>query len=324
MAAELVKTDARLVSLRSILEASKTQIKLALPKHLSPDRMLRLTMTSIRKTPALLDCTPQSLIGAVMFLAQLGLEPDDGRGLAYLIPFSVYDKTIKKSIAVVTPIIGYRGEIDLARRGSDGLSTVQVRVVYEADEWDLNYGLNERLYHVPARTDKPGAVVAAYCIAKMRDGGVQWEWMWREQIEAIRKQSKQPNGKLWTEHYDEACKKTVIRRASKLWPASVELERAHAVEDRAEAGRPADLSSVIEAREVPDLDEDDEPPAERPTPTARARAGKAGDKAPEAAATPATATETPREATGTKVCGTCDLADGKHEDGCPEAPDGAE
>lgn len=59
---------------RSLLERSKGQIKVALPKHMDGDRMLRITMTSVQKNPRLLDCDPMSLVAAVIQSATLGLE----------------------------------------------------------------------------------------------------------------------------------------------------------------------------------------------------------------------------------------------------------
>jgi recombination protein RecT len=53
-------------SIRTLLERSKTQIAMALPKHLNADRIIRVAMTSIQRTPKLLECDPKSLIGAII------------------------------------------------------------------------------------------------------------------------------------------------------------------------------------------------------------------------------------------------------------------
>ena len=54
----------------------KAEIAKVLPKHLTADRMARVTLTAIIKTPKLLDCTPESLLQALMLCSQAGLEPD--------------------------------------------------------------------------------------------------------------------------------------------------------------------------------------------------------------------------------------------------------
>lgn len=102
-------------TIRGLLEKSRKQLEMAIPKHMTVDRLLRVAMTSIQRTPKLLDCTPQSLLACVMTCAQLGLEPDQFLGQAYLVPF----KDTEKNITVCTLIPGYRGYIALARRSGE-------------------------------------------------------------------------------------------------------------------------------------------------------------------------------------------------------------
>ncbi|HAU5557858.1 TPA: recombinase RecT, partial [Proteus mirabilis] len=63
----------------------KAQLAAALPRHMTPDRMIRIVTTEIRKTPALANCDMQSFIGAVVQCSQLGLEPGNALGHAYLL-----------------------------------------------------------------------------------------------------------------------------------------------------------------------------------------------------------------------------------------------
>ena len=101
-------------TIRNLFEQQsvKKQLALAVPRHLSVDRLLRVAMTSIQRTPKLLDCTQQSLLACVMTCAQLGLEPDAFLGQAYLVPYW----NGKKSAYEAQLIPGYRGYIALARR----------------------------------------------------------------------------------------------------------------------------------------------------------------------------------------------------------------
>src|SRR5436309_12826592 len=73
-------------SIYQLIEAQKQEIARALPKHMDADRLARVAITTLRQTPRLLECTPQSLLGALMLSAQLGLEPGP-LGHAYLVPF---------------------------------------------------------------------------------------------------------------------------------------------------------------------------------------------------------------------------------------------
>ena len=59
---------------RDFLEKQRHQIAAALPKHVSPDRMIRLACTEFSKNPLLQKCTPVSVFGSIIQASQLGLE----------------------------------------------------------------------------------------------------------------------------------------------------------------------------------------------------------------------------------------------------------
>ena len=220
----------------TMLEKARPQIARALPRHLTADRMLRICTTSIRRTPALLGCNQQSLLGAIMQAAQLGLEPDGVLGMAYLIPF-------KEEVQL---IVGFKGLIDLARR-SGQLSTIYSRVVYQKDSFEYAYGLAERLEHIPSTEDDPGEMIAAYAVAKLKDGAQQFEVMTKREINAIRKRSRAAENGPWVTDEAEMWKKTTLRRLCKMLPASVELARAVALDERADLGLSQNLEDVVDA-----------------------------------------------------------------------------
>lgn len=225
MATQNLPTRSTAADIRSLFEKSRKQMEMALPKHLTADRMLRVAMTSIQRTPKLLECTPQSLLACVMTCAQLGLEPDQFLGQAYLIP---YGKTC-------TLIPGYRGYIALARRSGE-VQTLSAQVVYSNDVFELQYGTEDKLEHKPAMTGERGNPIGAYCVIKYKDGGYSFDFMSAGDIEKIRKRSKAANDGPWVTDWDEMAKKTVIRRHIKLAPLSIEVQTAAVLEDRAIAG----------------------------------------------------------------------------------------
>ena len=57
----------------------KQQVALALPKHMTADRFVRVALTALLKTPKLQDCTPESVIQCMLNCSALGLEPDGRR-----------------------------------------------------------------------------------------------------------------------------------------------------------------------------------------------------------------------------------------------------
>lgn len=203
----------------------KKQFQAALPKHMTADRLARIVTTEIRKTPALVKCDQSSFLGAVIQCAQLGLEPGNSLGHAYLLPYG----------SQVQLIIGYRGMIDLARRSGQIIS-LSARAVHEHDEFSYQLGLHEDLIHKPFEGEHPGEITHVYAVAKLRDGGVQFEVMSKAQVLAVQAQSKAGKSGPWVSHWEEMAKKTVIRRLFKYLPVSVEIQRAVKLDEAAEAG----------------------------------------------------------------------------------------
>lgn len=230
-----------------ILERAKKELQRAATKHLDVDRMSRLAITVLRKNPQLVQCTPVSFLASVMQATQLGLELDGVLGRAYLVPY----KNNKSGQYEAQLVVGYRGMIELALR-SGVVETVEANVVYEGDEWDYAEGLNRRLYHVPKfETDEPVKLTHAYAIVRFKGGGVLFKALPRVYCE--RTKGKSPGSKRsdspWQNHYAVMCMKTVIRWLFKFMPASTELSRAVALDERHEAG----VTQMVDA-EVMDID----------------------------------------------------------------------
>jgi len=218
-------------TIRNLLEKSKSQIAMALPKHLNADRIVRVAMTSIQRTPQLLECDPITLVGAVIQSAQLGLEPDGVLGHAYLVPF----RNNKKGRMEVQFIPGYKGLIDLARRSGQVVS-IGAHVVYSNEKFTLKFGFEETLEHEPMPPSQRGEKKGVYAVARLKDGSVHFEWLWAEEVEEVKKSSKAANFGPWKTHEDEMWRKTAIRRLAKYLPLSVEFAKAAAVDELAEAG----------------------------------------------------------------------------------------
>jgi len=223
-------------SVRAALEKMKPQFAMALPKHLTPDRLLRVAMTAIQNTPKLLECDRTSLFSAIMTCAQLGLEPDGVLGQAYLVPFA----------GKVQFIPGYKGLISLARNSGDVVS-IAAHEVCKNDHFVFAFGLDEKLEHVPARGDR-GEIEYFYAIARFKDGGRHWDVMTRAEVEIVRNRSagwqsavkfNKQDRSPWSTDFAEMGKKTVIRRIAKYLPMSV--QKAAALADSYDSGRHATL-----------------------------------------------------------------------------------
>ncbi|MEE8309452.1 MAG: recombinase RecT [Hyphomicrobium sp.] len=230
------KTD----TVRALLKAMRKQLALALPAHLTPDRLVRVTMTAIQNNPRLLDCDRTSLLAAVMTSAQLGLEPDGVLGQAYLVPYG----------SKVQFIPGYKGYLALARNSGE-ISTIQAHEVCANDTFGYAYGLNERLDHVPADGDR-GEITHFYAYAKYKDGGHIFEVLTRADIDATRDNSdgykafkaKRIKSNPWHSHYTQMGRKTVIRKLANYLPLNV--QRAAVLDAKQAAGMKADIDEYGE------------------------------------------------------------------------------
>lgn len=228
-------------SLKTLLENNKKNIEAALPRHLTPDRMLKIAMTEARNNPALLDCTQSSFIGAIIQCSQLGLEPGSILGHAYLVPFN----NKKAGTKEVQFIIGYRGMIDLAGR-SQRCSNVIARAVYAMDEFDYEFGLNERLVHKPV-SDKANTVLThVYAIITMKDGGKIFDVMNYGEIIDARSRSKSADYGPWSTDFEAMAKKSIVRRLFKYAPVSIEIQHAVGHDEAADRGE-QNNSAVIDA-----------------------------------------------------------------------------
>ena len=234
----------QVANLRSLLEKSKDQIAIALPKHLTAERMIRVATTAVQKTPKLMECDPLSIVGAVVQASQLGLEPDGVLGQAYLVPF--WNGKTQRNEAQLQ--IGYRGFISLARRSGD-IQSLSAHVVYQEDDFEYSFGLDEKLSHTPAEVEDRGAPTHAWALVRFKDGGYQFDVMTQAEIERVRQTSKAKDSGPWVSHWPEMAKKTVIRRLAKLLPMSVEdsaLIKAAVLDEYADSGIPQNLAGEID------------------------------------------------------------------------------
>lgn len=249
------------------------QIKAALPRHMTAERMARIATTEMRKVPKLGQCSPMSFLGAVIQCAQLGLEPGNALGHAYILPFDKREKVGGQWRLVGTEaqvIIGYRGMIDLARRSGQIIS-IDARAVFDGDRFECILGLDPKIEHTPdwnnaARSD-PAKLRFVYAVAKLKDGGVQFDVMSRAEIEAIRKRSKASDNGPWVTDFPAMALKTVVRRLFKFLPVSVEIQRAVGIDELAEAGISQQNDTVLDGDYITPASEpgastdDDAPPA---------------------------------------------------------------
>jgi recombination protein RecT len=232
----LVKPPNKIEIVRSGLQGVAESLSDALPstmaKYLTPERLIKMTTLEVGRTPALLKCTTPSILRAAVDAATLGLEVGSTIGQSYLVPY----RNNKTGNMEAHLIVGYMGWLALAAR-SGKLKSVDADIVRTNDDYDIVKGTETKLIHKPNVVEPPGEMLFAYCVAEFTNGGRSLTIMRKDEIDKVRKSSRAGSRGPWADWPDEMAKKTVIKRARKKWPISVQqLNQAASIENIAESG----------------------------------------------------------------------------------------
>jgi recombination protein RecT len=256
----------------------KSQVALALPEGIAPERFVRLTITALMQNPSIAEADPDTIFAALLRSAQDGLVPD-GREAALV---------VYSGKAQYLPMIG--GFRKIAAEHGWALQTAVVR---EGDLFEHEQGLEPVLRHAQATPAKRGDIIAAYCVARHRNGEKLVEVMQIDELNKIRSKSKKANSGPWSEWEDRMYEKTVGKRTFAklpLYGTDQELDRIRRL--AADHDDPAAAASLYYGGERPALSSGmpDDPPADGDA--LHASDAAAGPQA-EAAAPPSAAASAP-------------------------------
>lgn len=232
------------MSIADMIKAMEPEIRRALPSVITPERFTRMALSALNTTPKLGECNQMSFLGALMNAAQLGLEPNTSLGQAYLIPYK------NKGRLDCQFQIGYKGLLDLVYRNPD-IQTVQAQCVYENDLFEYELGLEPKLVHKPATSDR-GELILAYALWKSKNGGFGFEVMSKKDIDAHAKKFSQSYGSNyspWKTNYEEMAKKTVIKKCLKYAPLKTDFANALTNDETIKSEISIDMSEVADEQE---------------------------------------------------------------------------
>ena len=160
----------------------------------------------------------QSVINAVINVAAIGISLNPAKKQAYLVPRD----------GKICLDISYMGLLDLAIQ-SGSIMWGQAELVHTDDSFELN-GFDKPPTHKrdPFKKER-GEIVGAYVVVKTRDGDYLTTCMQINDVFDIRNRSsawKSGRSCPWKTDEGEMIKKTVIKRAYKLWPKTDRLDGA--------------------------------------------------------------------------------------------------
>ena len=208
----------------------------------------------IAQEPKLATCSRSSLIGAMLEIAALKLEPGV-LGEAWVIPF----RDRKRKTVEAQVVVGYKGMMKLARN-SGRVGKIDSDVVYEKDLFDWRKGTRAYLDFRKSDDVERGKRIAAFAdseiwVENAREPSRQFEVMLAREVLAIKNGA--PSAKAatspWKTDEESMWRKTVLRRLCKFLPSDPEsrLARAVAIDELLDANRSQDLGS--RATDLPDI-----------------------------------------------------------------------
>jgi recombination protein RecT len=198
------------------LRAVRPRLDAALGGVMPSTRLEQTILVSCERTPALLACTPQSVLNAAMTFAVLGLPVDGATGQGYMIPF-------KRQAQAV---IGYRGYNTLGARA--GL-TITGGTVREDDEFDFELGSGAFLKHRP-RLGSRARIVAFWAVASALERPPIISVLSLDDVMAIKAKSAGRESGPWADPdigFPAMGEKSAKRRLARSTPLRIDLPAFH-------------------------------------------------------------------------------------------------
>lgn len=241
--------------------------------YFTPDRFLRLAVNAIKKAPLLAQCDTQTVLGAFMTSAALGLEPNTVLQQAFLIPYKKRQKQGNEWVDVYECNfqIGARGFVTLAHR-SPHIATLDAEAIHRGDHFKHMKGSRSFLEFEKALADR-GELIGAFCFTKMADGNEHATVLPLDEILKIRgrsetysalerklveasseadriKAQKKLDETPWVMWADDMAAKSAIKKHSKQMPLSPGDAMSVAAQLDGDDGRTIDMASMADADTV--------------------------------------------------------------------------
>jgi phage RecT family recombinase len=178
-------------------------------------------MKLIQDTPALQQCTKLSLYGCFLDMAVNGLSFETAMKHAYVVSFNtnVGTKQVPKWEKRATLMISGYGELHMRVRQGQIKYADNPIIVYEGDEF--RHGTKEGkvfLEHMGAFPRKSDNIIACYIRLERNDGSVDYKVLSIEEIMKLKKFSKDPESKAWTDGLPGMVQAKTMKHAFRAYP----------------------------------------------------------------------------------------------------------
>lgn len=237
------KIAAEQLATRTSIANMEQAFAAALPAGVEPRQIIRDALSVLQATPALYGCERLTLLGSLMTCSQLALRPGV-LGQAWVLPFG------KRAQFVA----GYHGLKDIAHR-SQQIKDVDAQPVREEDAFDFERGSRPAIHHkVNPRLslEDRGPIFGYYAVVTTVQGGTYLDYMTDGELDAWRDRYAMAKKGPWSDPLQtiEMRKKTVLKRALKLAPRSLEMQAVQIHDESVRRDlRPLDLNAATRTEE---------------------------------------------------------------------------
>lgn len=206
-------------------------------------REASFAMQAVMNSDYLQKCSHDSIRNAVVNVANVGLSLSPTLKLAYLVP--------RDGKACLD--ISYIGLVKIAT-DSGSVSAAHATVVRANDNFEYidAFTMPRHKFDPFATVEDRGDIVGVYAVAKFSNGITQIETMSLAEVEKIRSKSKAKDSPAWRDWFEEMARKSVVKRASKMWPRTERLSKAVQILDQHEG---AEHINTIEHEPEVNIDE---------------------------------------------------------------------
>lgn len=226
---------------KGILQGDRMRaaIEQACGKHLTPERVLRTALFAMTKTPKLLQCTPGSVVGAIVECSVLGLELLGNQ--AAMVPLKI------KGTLTAQLWIGFEGKLTLAWR-SGLVNAVTQESVHGGDVFPYadvqgdGHALGDMAVLRHVKVDGPRTretLRYAYTYAWLKGDPVHpaVKVLTRSEIESAFERAKRKGDESpWVTDYPAMARKTATHQLTKTLPKDYAGQRAQELESEYDRG----------------------------------------------------------------------------------------
>lgn len=250
----LVPADDPAADFDRFLQTNRRVIEQAIGSQMDLRTLVNMALTTYRMDPMLRLVPKESLFAALIQCAQVGLLPGPW-GHVTIQAF----RSGKTGGYLAQILWGYKGMVTLMHR-SPAVRSVRADVVYEGDYFEYDLGTAD-LHHRHTLQNR-GALIAAYAVADLANGGRDLEVLTADDIAPIRAMAQKASDPTspWVKWPGQMWKKSAIKRLATRMPLTLYAQAAIAMDETVQVGWDVPPLPASDAEALPPLDDPTPPP----------------------------------------------------------------